>query len=239
MASVSLDLLVAFAERFTSRASEIALDGSVFGFALLAAVAASVFFTMLPALPGGDSLGDALTRGGVRSTIGAGAKRAQRALVVAQIGTSFVLLIGAGLLLRTMIHLQSVDPGFDTAQILSMDVPANTVGRTEAEVRTHYLSVLDDVRDLPGVEQAALTSAVPLTPGRYVLDPDGDGGAGLPARLGRPTRREPTSAWCPPGTSNRWASTSSRGDLHEHRSRGRAEGARRQRVGSTHLLRRS
>ncbi len=163
LAFVSLDLLVTFAERFTSRASEIALDGSVFGFALLAAVAASLFFTMLPALPDGDSMSRALTSSGARSTVGSGAKRAQRALVVAQIGTSFVLLIGAGLLLRTMIHLNEVDPGFDTAQILSMDIPGTFSGGTDVQVRDMYLSILDDVRALPGVELASLTSAVPLT----------------------------------------------------------------------------
>ena len=163
MASVSLDLLVTFAGRFTSRASEIALDASVFGFALLAAVAASVFFTMVPALPDGDSVGGALTTGGARSTVGSGAKRAQRALVVAQIGTSFVLLIGAGLLLRTMMHLNRVDPGFDTAQVLTMDIPANTAGRTEVDIQSQYLAILRDVRALPGVEGASLTSSVPLT----------------------------------------------------------------------------
>ena len=161
MAYVGLDLLVAFAERFTSRASEITLDRSVFGFALLAAVTASVFFTMLPTLPGSDNIGGALTRSGTR-TIGAGAKRAQRALVVAQIGTSFVLLIGAGLFLRTMMYLNRVDPGFDT-QVLTMDVPAIFSGRTAEEIRNYYTAVRDDVDALPGVESASLTSSVPLS----------------------------------------------------------------------------
>ncbi len=162
LASVSLDLLVVFAERFTSRASEISLDASVFGFALLAAITASIFFTLLPPLPTSDSVGGSLTRSGSRTTVGSRAKRAQRVLVVAQIGTSFVLLIGAGLLTRTMIHLNRVDPGFDTEQILSMEVPPNSAGRSEDELRTHYLDVLEDVRALPGVEGASLTSAVPL-----------------------------------------------------------------------------
>ena len=60
----------AFAERFTSRASEIALDATVFGYALGAAVLASVFFTMLPTLPGGTDAGAALTRAGTRTTGG-------------------------------------------------------------------------------------------------------------------------------------------------------------------------
>lgn len=162
IASMGVDLLVAFTERFTSRASEIALDGSVFGFAFLAAVVASIFFTLLPPLPSGDSLGGALTRSGTRTTIGSRARRVQRGLVVAQIGTSFVLLIGAGLLLRTMLHISQVDPGFETSQVLSLDIPADFT-KGSADVRSQYLSMLDEVRGLPGVEGAAYTSAVPLT----------------------------------------------------------------------------
>jgi putative ABC transport system permease protein len=165
IASVSLGVLVRFAERFTSRASEIALDGTVFGFALLVAVCASLFFTLVPHLPDGEGVGGALTRSGTRSTGSARGKRLQRALVVAQTATSFVLLIGAGLLLRSLVYLEHVDPGFDTAQILSMDVPPNTAGRGSAEIRAQFLGILRDVRAIPGVENAAMTSAVPLAGG--------------------------------------------------------------------------
>jgi predicted permease len=163
MASASLDMLVTFAGRFTSRASEITLDGSVFGYAMAIAVAASLFVTMLPALPDNDRAGEALSRSGTRSTVGSGARRAQRTLVVAQIATSFVLLIGAGLLLRTMMHLNRVDAGFDTASILTLDIPPATLLATEDAVRNRYLAVLADVRALPGVESAALTGSVPLS----------------------------------------------------------------------------
>ena len=162
IAAVGLDLLVTFAARFTSRASEITLDASVFGFAFLAALAATAFFTIVPPLPDGDRAGNSLTSGGSRTTASAGAKRAQRALVVAQIAMSFVLLIGAGLLLRTMQHLNQVDPGFDTAHVLTMGIPANGAGRTSADLRAYYLDILDGVRSLPGVDGAALTSSVPL-----------------------------------------------------------------------------
>ena len=162
IAAVSVDLLVSFAARFTSRASEIVLDGPVFVVALLSAVAASAFFTLLPPLPRGDRLGGLLSKSGTRTTVGSGARRVQRFLVVAQIATSFVLLIGAGLLVRTMAHLNRVDPGFDTDQVVSMSIPANQAGRTPPELRAHYLSVLDGVRSIPGVENAALSSEVPL-----------------------------------------------------------------------------
>ncbi|NKB89291.1 MAG: FtsX-like permease family protein [Acidobacteria bacterium] len=162
IASTGLGLLVSFAERFTSRASEISLDASVFGFALLAAVGASVFFTLLPPLPNGDRLGGVLPSG-ARTTSGSGARHAQRVLVVAQIAVSFVLLIGAGLLVRTMWHLNQVDPGFDEAQVLTMSIPANTAGKAPADIEAQYLSILDGVEALPGVEGAALTSSIPLT----------------------------------------------------------------------------
>ncbi len=165
MASASLDLIIAFAERFTSRAGEITLDATVFGYALLAGVVASVFFTLVPTLPDGASVGSTLVRAGTRATGDSAGKRTQRALVVAQIGTSFVLLIGAGLLVRTMMHLDRVDPGFDTGEVLAIDIPANSAGRTGDEIRNHYLAVLEDARALPGVTQAALTNIVPLSGG--------------------------------------------------------------------------
>ncbi len=165
IASVSIDVLVRFAGRFTSRASEITLDATVFGFALLAAVVASVFFTILPPLPSGQAGGMGLTRSGGRTTVGSSARRAQRALVVAQIATSFVLLIGAGLLLRTMINLYRIDPGFDTAQVLSMNIPSTFGTQPEADLRNMYLGILGEVQALPGVESAALTSDVPLRGG--------------------------------------------------------------------------
>ncbi len=167
LASVSLDLLVGFAERFTSRASEIALDRTVFGFALAAAGAASLLFALLPRLPDGEGVGGALTRSGTRSTVGSRGRRAQRVLVVAQIGTSFVLLIVAGLMLRTVIHLNRVDVGFDTEQVLAMDVPVDfeRVAQDFWGVRNQYLSILDSVRALPGVQSAALVSSVPMAAG--------------------------------------------------------------------------
>lgn len=183
IASVGLDLLVNFAARFTSRASEIALDGTVFGFALLVAVVASAFFTLLPPLPDGNSAGGALTRSGSR-TVGSSAKRAQRGLVVAQISTSFVLLIGAGLLLRTMIHLNNIDPGFDTAQVLSMDIPAERGVLSGDEITEQFKAVLANVSRVPGVQTAAATSSIPLAGATgspsFLTDVDVDGHEPVP-----------------------------------------------------------
>ncbi|GMV04563.1 MAG: hypothetical protein AMXMBFR53_08430 [Gemmatimonadota bacterium] len=175
IASVSLGMLVAFAERLTSRASEIQLDAPVFGFALLAAMVATAFFTLLPPLPSNDGVGGGLTRAGARATGGSRAKRTQRALVVAQIATSFVLLIGAGLLARSLRHLTHIETGFDTRQVLAMDIPPNGILVRTDEARNRYLDILEDVRAIPGVEKAALASQVPLSGGAFRIDVAVDG----------------------------------------------------------------
>ncbi len=179
LAFVSLDVLVRFAQRFTSRASEITLDGTVLAYAMGVTVAASVFFTLFPALPGRESIGPLLKRAGGRVTVGGWAKRLQRGMVVAQIGTSCILLVGAGLLVRTMIHLNEVDPGFESTRVLAMEVPVSTAGRSGEEVRDRYREIRRTVEDLPEVEAAALTSIIPLAgmPGtfmaRFEIDVEG------------------------------------------------------------------
>jgi putative ABC transport system permease protein len=161
VASLSFDAIVTYAGRFTSRAGEITLDQSVFAFTLLAAIAAASFFTIVPSLPDNELVSAAL-RTGVRTTSGAKSRRAQRVLVVAQIATSFVLLIGAGLLLRTLIHLNRIDPGFEpSTQIIAMSIPdASVPPSMSTETRNRYLGILEDVRAVPGVQAAALKTAV-------------------------------------------------------------------------------
>lgn len=165
MASLSLGVLVAYASRFTVRAAEITLDGWVFAFALAVAAGASCFFAWIPRLPGGDSIAGAIGRADLRTTGGTRHKTLQRGLVVAQVAVSFVLLVGAGLLARTLLQLQDVDPGFDTETVLSMDISASATVRSPEEVKQHYAAILDDVRRLPGVTAAAMTNHVPLAPG--------------------------------------------------------------------------
>jgi predicted permease len=64
-----------------------------------------------------------------------------------------------------MMHLNQVDPGFDTTSVLTMDIPANTDGRTGDEVRNYYLAILNEAEALPGVTEAAMTNIVPLQSG--------------------------------------------------------------------------
>ncbi len=171
LALAGVDLLASYIARYSARASEITVDTTVLGVALVAAVASAAFFAFLPRLPGTGSrrLG---WLSGTRSTAGAAGRRVQRLLVVSQVGVSFVLLVGAGLLLETLRNLQRDDGGVALEEVLAMNVPISYGARTVEELVAHHGTILERVAALPGVRSAALGSMIPLkeTP-RGVLAP--------------------------------------------------------------------
>ena len=107
-------------------------------------------------------------------TRGAGTGRRQHALQGALVGgevaACLVLLVGAGLLLRSFVALQRVEPGFDAERVLTfqLSLPRAAYPRVEEQVRPFWGGLLDRVRVLPGVRAAAVTSNVPLTSPPYV-----------------------------------------------------------------------
>ncbi|HKD11560.1 MAG TPA: ABC transporter permease, partial [Thermoanaerobaculia bacterium] len=112
LAAGGLKLLVAFAARFTPRAREISIDAPVLLFALAVSLATGIAFGLIPAFSARRGLNEALQEGGDRSTSGAVRHRMRSALIVFQVAISFMLLIGAGLMIRSLWNLQGVDPGF-------------------------------------------------------------------------------------------------------------------------------
>ena len=124
LAAATMRLLTGFAARFTPRASEISLDGEVLAFTLVVCVLTGLAFAVLPALPARANLVAALKEGGA-AVSGGGSSRIRAALVVAQVAVSMVLLIGAGLMLRSLLELQSVNPGFDSQRVLTMTMDLN------------------------------------------------------------------------------------------------------------------
>ena len=162
VAHAGLHVLVDFAARFTPRAEEAAIDGPVLAFALLASLVTGVVFGALPALRARSGLSDALR--GATSSHGPGAARVQDGLVVAQMALAVVLMVGAGLLVRSFVALQSVDPGYDPSHVLAMQVTVNNRNTdwSEARMKRFYLDLLDRLRALPGVEAAGVTSSVPM-----------------------------------------------------------------------------
>src|SRR5207342_3410867 len=154
------DLLVAFTARFTPRAEEIAIDGVVLAFTFGVAVFTGLLFGLLPAL---TRRSDASVKDAGHRTVGSRRLGARNALIAAQVAISFVLLVGAGLLVRSFIKLQQVDAGFRTDRVLTALVSLDFVKyNTPVLRRAFYRSVLDKVSTEPGLETVAFGITVPL-----------------------------------------------------------------------------
>src|SRR5262249_35665312 len=108
LATSGLDLLIAYAGRFTTRTGEIALDGWVLAFTLVVSIAMALLFAWAPRLTFVSDPVRAMAGAGGRSSLGTGRRRAQRLLVVSQLAASFTLLIGAGLLTRSLMRLYAI-----------------------------------------------------------------------------------------------------------------------------------
>ncbi len=163
LAAGGLELLVAYASRFTLRTGEIGLDGWALAFTLTVAVAAAMLFAWLPRLPFSKDLGVSLAAAaGNRATGSAGRRRAQKWLVVAQLAISVILLFGSGLLVRSLMKLYGVEPGFDLENVLSLESPHYTRG-TQDERGAFSASMLADLAAHPEIQTAAVASSAPLT----------------------------------------------------------------------------
>jgi putative ABC transport system permease protein len=146
------------------RADAITLDGSVLGFALLATVATALLFGLAPALhmAGASAAGWLKDRGAAGGRIGA--RRLRGVLVVAQVSLSLVLLIGAGLLVRSMANRIALGVGFDTARVLTAAVALSGERYEEDEAQSLFFEQLvERVRALPGVAAASAITFAPLT----------------------------------------------------------------------------
>jgi predicted permease len=162
------DLLVAFTARFTPRAEEIGIDGVVLAFTAGVSVFTGLLFGLLPAL---TRRTDASVKDSGHRTVGGARLGARNALIVAQVAISFVLLVGAGLLVRSFIKLQQVDAGFRTDRVLTALVSLDFVKYGKPESRQpFYQSVLDKAAAEPGVELVALGLSAPLDQSGPFLD---------------------------------------------------------------------
>ena len=143
------------------RPEEIAIDGWVMAFALALAILAAIVAGLVPALQ--SSRADVVEhlREGGREGGTALRRRTRSALVAAEVALAFVLLAGAGLLVRTLWSMQQVDRGFRPEPVATTTISAPTLlFPGPPEVRGFYTRVLERVRSLPGVEAAATTTGV-------------------------------------------------------------------------------
>ena len=148
------------------RADEITIDARVLLFALAASVVHGDVAGVLPAIRAGRTdLNDALKEGG-RGDSGGVALRTRRVLIVCEVALSLVLLMGAGVMLRTLDALRRVDAGFDPANVLTLRLSLSEMRyKTPAQTAAFFDGVLQGVRALPGVETAAAIDDVPLAGG--------------------------------------------------------------------------
>jgi putative ABC transport system permease protein len=160
IAAPMVAVLARYASRFSVRADGMTLDFSLVWFGVALALVAAVFLAFIPRLPAADtSRGPGLTGSDVRVT-GASSRRL-RIFAVTQITASFLLLAGAGVLMRTLYVLESTQPPFDTARVLAVNLPVMSYGRTPEQMRDFYRDVQRQVGALPGVEHVSSGFSVP------------------------------------------------------------------------------
>jgi len=140
------------------------LTGPVFAFTLSVSVLVGLLFGLAPAWRGSKfNLHQSLREGGRAGTTGVTRQRLRNTLAVAEVALSLMLLVGAGLLAESFLRLEKSNPGFRTDGILTMELSLPDVGHaTDKQKATFFHNLLSNLRSLPGLSQAALTSSLPL-----------------------------------------------------------------------------
>ncbi len=164
LAGWSKDLLLVLSPGNIPRIDEINLDGRVLVFTLGMAGLTAFIFGVAPAWQASKpDLTIALKEGGQKVAGSVQSRRARSLLVISEIALSMILVIGAGLMLKSFIRLQQVDPGFKPDKVLTFDL-ALPVARYEREQQAtaFYKEALDRIKAIPGVESAGATSALAL-----------------------------------------------------------------------------
>jgi predicted permease len=153
-------ILARYASRFSVRALDLTVDSSMLWMGAALAVIAAVILAFVPRLPSADANnGLNIASGSVRVT--GSTSRRQRIFAITQIAASFVLLAGASALVATLLALQAVRPGVDTRDVLALDVPAMSHGKTPQQVVDFYKESLRRINALPGVSSTAFAVAAP------------------------------------------------------------------------------
>ena len=143
--------------------ADVRTDAAVLGFCVLGAVITGVIFGLAPALHSpANVLHDALKEGTRGSTAGPAGNWVRNTLVVSEIAFACVLLVGAGLLIRSFLRVLDVNLGFHPEQAATVRVDPDASYRTPEQRNAYFNEVLRLIRDVPGIAAAGLTDALPL-----------------------------------------------------------------------------
>ncbi|WP_321471934.1 ABC transporter permease [uncultured Paludibaculum sp.] len=146
------------------RSQEVGVGAAVVVFNFAVCLITGLLFGIAPALSASRcDIQLALKDGSRGTTAGGSASRFRNALISAEVALALVLLVGAGLLLRTFQNLRSLDPGFQPANVLAINLSLSSSGHAKAELRSiYYQQLLERLRALPGVRSASAVNHVPL-----------------------------------------------------------------------------
>lgn len=157
-----VDFLVTLSPDSAPRISEVGIDRTVLGFTFCTAVLTGIIFGLTPALRSSrPQLSDSLQEG--RGTSGKSGGALRSALVISEVALALVLLIGAGLLMKSFVNLLRVDSGFDPSNVLTLRLllPAPRYPERQ-QTASFYAQLMERIKSLPGVESSAAVSSLPL-----------------------------------------------------------------------------
>jgi putative ABC transport system permease protein len=170
LAQYSVDLLIALGPRNLPRLRHVGLDPTVLGFTALAALVSAVVFGVLPALRASRADVMETLRTSGRSGGLAGGRRLREAVVIVEVALAFVLLIGAGLMVRSFVALHRSSPGYDPQNVLTFSVQLFGPRYAEPEARATFQRQLRDrLSALPGVQAVSAATPLPLDGGTSSL----------------------------------------------------------------------
>jgi putative ABC transport system permease protein len=159
-----VDVIIKLSPASVPRLAETSIDARVFLFTLGVSILTGVVFGLAPALQASKTdLAESLKDGGRSGSAGAARSRMRAVLVVTEVALSFVLLVGAGLLVKSFRHLVTTDPGYSPERVLALTVALNSKKFADDESRAAYFrEATARISQLPGVEAAGLTRLLPL-----------------------------------------------------------------------------
>jgi predicted permease len=161
IAKWGLSALIALSPEDIPRLDQIGIDGRVLAFTLLVSLATGLIFGLVPAIQASrPDLNESLKESGRSSTSGVERRRVRSSLVVLEVALSLVLLIGAGLMIKSFSRLQKVELGFNPDRLLSMNIQLSRT-KYQGPLSTQFFrQLIERVEAMPGVESAGATTAI-------------------------------------------------------------------------------
>ncbi len=158
----AIRLLIHFSPGNIPRIEETSMDGRVLFFAVCVSVVTAVFFGLFPALSTSQCNLQEVLKSSANRTVKKSAGRLLRGLAVGQVALTFVLLTGSGLLIRSLLKVQSIDKGFTANSTLTMGIQLDDRYSRADQMNRFFRDVIDRAGALPGVEAVAVIDRLPL-----------------------------------------------------------------------------